>query len=76
MIEETGAEVLLTECPSCLHNFRNAKLRTQKIEIYNITEFIAQLYQEAATQEVRSSEFGVLRLKPEPRTPKSKFKHK
>ena len=46
IIEETGAEILLTECPSCLHNFRNAKLRKQKIEIYNITEFIAQLYQE------------------------------
>ena len=45
IIEETGAEVLLTECPSCLHNFRNAKLRKQKIEIYNITEFIAQLLQ-------------------------------
>jgi Fe-S oxidoreductase len=46
IIEETGAEILLTECPSCLHNFRNAKLRKQKIEIYNITEFIAQLLQE------------------------------
>jgi Fe-S oxidoreductase len=46
IIEETGAEILLTECPSCVHNFRNAKLRKQKIEIYNITEFIAQLYQE------------------------------
>jgi Fe-S oxidoreductase len=46
IIEETGAEVLLTECPSCLHNLRNAKLRKQKIEIYNITEFIAELMQE------------------------------
>jgi Fe-S oxidoreductase len=45
MIDETGAEILLTECPSCLHNFRNAKLRKQKVEIYNITEFIAQLLQ-------------------------------
>ena len=51
IIEETGAEVLLTECPSCLHNFRNAKLRKQKIEIYNITEFIAQLLQEAHRKE-------------------------
>ncbi len=48
IIEETGAEVLLTECPSCLHNFRNAR-RRMKIEIYNITEFIARLYQERAT---------------------------
>jgi Fe-S oxidoreductase len=46
IIEETGAEVLLTECPSCLHNFRNAKKQKQKIDIYNITEFIAHLYQE------------------------------
>ena len=46
IIEETGAEILLTECPSCLHNFRNARRQKQKIEIYNITEFIARLYQE------------------------------
>jgi Fe-S oxidoreductase len=46
IIEETEAEILLTECPSCLHNFRNAKRQKQKIEIYNITEFIAHLYQE------------------------------
>jgi Fe-S oxidoreductase len=51
IIEETGAEVLLTECPSCVHNFRNAKLRKQKIEIYNITEFIAQLYQKQREKE-------------------------
>jgi len=51
IIDETGAEILLTECPSCLHNFRNAKLRRQKIEIYNITEFIAQLYREGASHE-------------------------
>ena len=52
IIEETGAEILLTECPSCLHNFRNAKLRKQKIEIYNITEFIAQLLQEQKEKEI------------------------
>ena len=51
IIEETGAEILLTECPSCVHNFRNAKLRKQKIEIYNITEFIALLYQEKRKKE-------------------------
>ncbi len=49
IIEDTGAEVLLTECPSCLHNFRNASLRRQNIEIYNITEFLAQLYKEKIT---------------------------
>jgi Fe-S oxidoreductase len=51
IIEETGAEILLTECPSCVHNFRNAKLRKQKIEIYNITEFVALLYQERQKKE-------------------------
>ena len=52
IIEETEAEILLTECPSCLHNFRNAKLRKQKIEIYNITEFIAQLLLEKQEKEI------------------------
>ena len=46
IIEDTGAEILLTECPSCLHNFRNAKRQKQKIEIYNLTEFLARLYRE------------------------------
>jgi Fe-S oxidoreductase len=49
IIEETGAEILLTECPSCLHNFRNARRQKQKIEIYNITEFIGKLYREKAS---------------------------
>jgi Fe-S oxidoreductase len=49
IVEETGAEILLTECPSCLHNFRNARRRL-KIEIYNITEFIARLYQEEGSK--------------------------
>ncbi|MFQ5904409.1 MAG: (Fe-S)-binding protein [Candidatus Binatia bacterium] len=56
IIEETGAEILLTECPSCLHNFRNAKLRRQKIGIYNITEFIAQLYEEGTSQGKQAAE--------------------
>ncbi len=51
MIEETEAEIVLTECPSCLHNFRNAKRRL-KIEIYNITEFVARLLQEKREKEV------------------------
>jgi Fe-S oxidoreductase len=29
----TGADVLLTECNSCLHNLENAKLRAHKIQI-------------------------------------------
>jgi len=46
ILEDTEAEILLTECPSCLHNFRNARLRRQNIEVYNITEFLARLYEE------------------------------
>ncbi len=34
------AEILLTECFSCLHNFKNAKKRKQPIEIYSLSEFI------------------------------------
>ncbi len=37
------AEVLLTECPSCLHNLRNAKKKRDNIEIKNISEFIYDL---------------------------------
>ncbi len=49
IIEDTGAEILLTECPSCLHNFKNARRQKQKIEIYNLTEFLAKLFQEKAS---------------------------
>jgi Fe-S oxidoreductase len=46
-VEEVGAEVVLTECNSCVHNLSNAKLRRQKFRIYNITQFINELMQEA-----------------------------
>jgi len=46
-VEEVGAEVMLTECNSCLHNFSNAKLRKQEFKIYNITQFINELMEEA-----------------------------
>ena len=42
-VEEVGAEVLLTECNSCLHNLSNAKLRKQKFKVYTTTQFIAEL---------------------------------
>jgi Fe-S oxidoreductase len=45
-LEEANVDVLLTECFSCVHNLRQAKLRKQKLEIYNISEFINQLYRE------------------------------
>ena len=44
--EEIGAEVVLTECNSCVHNLSNAKLRKQKFKIYNITQFINELMEE------------------------------
>jgi Fe-S oxidoreductase len=37
--DDTG-EILLTECFSCLHNFKNAKKRKQAVEIYSLSEFI------------------------------------
>ncbi len=45
-LEEADVDVLLTECFSCVHNLRQAKLRKQKLEIYNIAEFINKLYRE------------------------------
>lgn len=41
--EEVGADVVLTECNSCVHNLSNAKLRRQKFEVYTTTEFINRL---------------------------------
>ena len=46
-VEEAGAEILLTECNSCVHNLGNAKLRAQKFKIYTTTQFLNQLLQEA-----------------------------
>ena len=46
-VEEVGAEVVLTECNSCVHNLANAKLRAQKFKIYNTTQFINELMEKA-----------------------------
>ncbi len=43
---DCGAEVLVTECNSCVHNLSNAKLRSQKIKIMNTTQFINELMEE------------------------------
>ena len=45
-VEEAGAEVVLTECNSCVHNLGNAKLRKQKFKIQNITQFVNGLMEE------------------------------
>jgi Fe-S oxidoreductase len=42
-VDEVGADILLTECNSCVHNLSNAKLRKQKFKIYTTTQFIAEL---------------------------------
>ncbi|MCP4575259.1 MAG: hypothetical protein GY846_03100 [Deltaproteobacteria bacterium] len=39
-VEEIGAEIVLTECNSCVHNLGNAKLRSQKFKVYTTTQFI------------------------------------
>ena len=44
--EEIDADVVLTECNSCVHNLSNAKLRKQKFEIYTTTQFINKLIEE------------------------------
>jgi Fe-S oxidoreductase len=41
-VEQVGADILLTECNSCVHNLSNARLRAQKFKIYTITQFINQ----------------------------------
>jgi Fe-S oxidoreductase len=42
-VEEIDAEVVLTECNSCVHNLGNAKLRAQKFKIFTTTEFLNRL---------------------------------
>jgi Fe-S oxidoreductase len=46
-VDEIGAEVVLTECNSCVHNLSNAKLRKQKFKIRNTTQFINELMEQA-----------------------------
>ena len=41
--EEIGAEIILTECNSCVHNLSNAKLRKQNFQIYSTSQFINEL---------------------------------
>lgn len=42
-VEQVGADVLITECNSCIHNLSNAKLRKQKVDIYTTSQFIKLL---------------------------------
>ena len=36
----TGAQVLLTECPSCLHNLRNARRSRDAMDVANLSEYL------------------------------------
>lgn len=36
----TGAPLLLTECPSCLHNLYNGRKRKQNLEISNLSSYL------------------------------------
>lgn len=40
--EEIGAEIIFTECNSCVHNLNNAKSRAQKFEILTISQFLSE----------------------------------
>jgi len=42
-VDQVGAEVVLTECNSCVHNLANAKLRAQKFRVLTTAQFIAEL---------------------------------
>jgi len=46
--EDVGAEVVLTECNSCVHNLSNAKLRKQKFQVSSLARFIGELMADAA----------------------------
>ncbi|MBC7224612.1 MAG: (Fe-S)-binding protein, partial [Anaerolineae bacterium] len=51
---DTGAEILLTECPTCLHNFRNARRLRDPVQVYDLSEYLALrlgLAQREATEE-------------------------
>lgn len=54
-VEEVGAEVLLTECNSCVHNLDNAKLRRQKFQIYTTSQFINQLLEKTHENQLHES---------------------
>ena len=48
--EEAGAEVVLTDCNSCVHNLSNARSRRQSIKIYSTASFINELLEEKGSK--------------------------
>ena len=47
-VASVGAQVLLTECNSCVHNLSNAKLRAMKFDVLTTTQFIHRLINDDA----------------------------
>lgn len=45
-VEQVGADILLTECNSCVHNLANAKLRAQKFQVMTTAQFIMELLED------------------------------
>jgi Fe-S oxidoreductase len=45
--EACGAEIVLTDCNSCVHNLANAKLRRQKFKVCTTTQLINELMEDA-----------------------------
>ncbi len=58
-VEEVGADILLTECNSCVHNLTNAKLRKQKFEIYTTSQFIKLLLEEGGVDFLNRGKSGL-----------------
>ncbi len=48
--EEAGAEVILTDCNSCVHNLSNARRHRQNIKIYSTASFINELLEEKESE--------------------------
>jgi Fe-S oxidoreductase len=46
-VNDSGAQVLLTECNSCVHNLSNAKLRSQKFRVMTTPQFLMELIEES-----------------------------
>ncbi|HHV80045.1 MAG TPA: LUD domain-containing protein [Firmicutes bacterium] len=42
-LAKLGARVILTECPACLHNLKNAKTSKHNVRVYNLTEYLNRL---------------------------------
>jgi Fe-S oxidoreductase len=46
-VAESKAEVLLTECNSCVHNLSNAKLRSHKFRVMTTPQFLMELIEQS-----------------------------